>query len=205
MGRYMKVITVASQKGGAGKTTLAVHLAVAAIKRGQKVRILDGDPQGSAGVWASVRGDTDLVRPIQPRQLADALQLAKKERIGLVIIDAPPAAGPESADLIALADLVLIPVRPSVFDLAAAQKTINLVKLDQSSALLVISAAPLRAPEIAMAREALAGSGVPVAKTIIHDRRPFSRAIQTGRSVAEFEPDGKAAQEIDALLLEVLK
>jgi chromosome partitioning protein len=201
----MQIITVASQKGGAGKTTIAVHLAVAAIKRGLKVRILDGDPQGSAVVWATVRKDNDLVRPVQPRQLADALQEAKKDRIGLVIIDAPPAAGPESADLIGLANLVLIPVRPSVFDLAAAQKTVNLVKLDQSAAMLVISAAPLRAPEIALARDALAGSGVPVAKTVIHDRRPFSRAIQTGRAVGEFEPEGKAAKEIDALLTEVLK
>ncbi len=201
----MQIITVASQKGGAGKTTIAVHLAVAAIKRGLKVRILDGDPQGSAVVWATVRNDNDLVRPVQPRQLAEALQEAKKDRIGLVIIDAPPAAGPESADLIGLANLVLIPVRPSVFDLAAAQKTVNLVKLDQSAAMLVISAAPLRAPEIALARDALAGSGVPVAKTVIHDRRPFSRAIQTGRAVGEFEPEGKAAKEIDALLTEVLK
>jgi chromosome partitioning protein len=136
--------------------------------------------------------------------LAEALKVAKKDRIDLVLIDAPPAAGPESADLIASADLVLIPVRPSVFDLAAAQKTVNLVKLDQSDALLVISAAPLRAPEIGMAREALAGSGVPVAKTVIHDRRPFSRAIQTGRAVNEFEPKGKAANEIDQLLSEVL-
>jgi len=200
----MKVITIASQKGGAGKTTLTVHLAIAAIGRGLSVRVFDGDPQGSAGVWASVRGDSELVRSVQPRQLAEALKVAKKDRIDLVLIDAPPAAGPESADLIASADLVLIPVRPSVFDLAAAQKTVNLVKLDQSDALLVISAAPLRAPEIAMAREALAGSGVPVAKTVIHDRRPFSRAIQTGRAVNEFEPKGKAANEIDQLLSEVL-
>ncbi len=200
----MKIITIASQKGGAGKTTLTVHLAVAAIARGLSVRVLDGDPQGSACVWASVRGDSNLVRPVQPRQLAEALQVAKKDRIDLVLIDAPPAAGPESADLITAAHLVLIPVRPSVFDLAAAQKTVNLVKLDQSDALLVISAAPLRAPEIAMAREALTASGVPVAATVIHDRRSFSRAIQTGRSVHEFEPQGRAAAEINQLLLEVL-
>ncbi len=70
--------------------------------------------------------------------------------------------------------------------------------------MIVISAAPVRAPEIEMAREVLAGTDAVVATTVIHDRIAFSRSIQTGSTAAEFEPDGKAAEEIRSLLTEVL-
>lgn len=201
----MKIVTVASQKGGAGKTTLSVNLAAAALAKGLRVQILDGDPQGSAGVWAQLRGNTGLVRSIaQSRHLQDDLDKCRANHIDLLIIDTRPAAGPESADLVLAADIVLIPVRPSIFDLSAAQKTINFVKSGTARALIVISAAPVRAPEIEMAREALADTGVAVAAQVIHDRVAFSRSIQAGSTVVESEPDGKAADEIKALLAEVL-
>ena len=195
-----------SQKGGAGKTTLVVHLAVEAQRQGVKVEIVDTDPQQSAGVWSRARGgDTPIVTHVQPTKLAAALIQRASAGVELVIIDTAPNAGPDAVDVAKLADRVLIPVRPGVFDLAAARQTIEIVKEAGTESVLVLSACPHRAPEVPMAREALALSGLPVAETAIGDRRAYSRAIQTGRAVNEFEPDGKAAAEIRMLFEEILK
>ena len=201
----MKVIAVMSQKGGAGKTTLAVHLAVAAHARGLRVAVLDTDPQESACVWAKAREEEEpTVAPMHPTKLKAALEKAQAAGFDVVIVDTAPNAGTDAVDVAALATKVVIPVRPAVFDLSAAKRTIEIVRKAEVDSLLVLSACPHRAPEIMMAREALGLSGLPVAKTAIGDRRPFARAIQTGRAVIEFEPDGKAAEEINALLSEVL-
>ena len=195
-----------SQKGGAGKTTLVVHLAVEAQRQGVKVEIVDTDPQQSAGVWSRARGgDMPIVTHVQPTKLAAALIQRASAGVELVIIDTAPNAGPDAVDVAKLADRVLIPVRPGVFDLAAARQTIEIVKEAGTESVLVLSACPHRAPEVPMAREALALSGLPVAETAIGDRRAYSRAIQTGRAVNEFEPDGKAAAEIRMLFEEILK
>jgi len=201
----MKTIAVMSQKGGAGKTTLAVHLAVAAHARGLRVAVLDTDPQESATVWAKAReADEPTVAPIHATKLAAALEKARSSGFDVVIVDTAPNAGTDAVDVASLATKIVIPVRPSVFDLSAAKRTIEIVRKAGVNSLLVLSACPHRAPENAMAREALGLSGLPVAETAIGDRRPFARAIQTGRAVIEFEPDGKAAEEINALLSEVL-
>ena len=202
----MKIIAVMSQKGGAGKTTLAVHLAVEAHRRKLSVEIIDTDPQQSAGVWSRARGgESPIVTHVQPTRLGPALDQRASAGVDLVIVDTAPHAGPDAVDVAKLANRVLIPVRPGVFDLAAARQTIEIVREAGVDSMLVLSACPHRAPEVPMAREALALSGLSVAETQIGDRRSFSRAIQTGRAVSEFEPDGKASEEIRALLDEVLK
>lgn len=201
----MKVIAVMSQKGGAGKTTLAVHLASAASQRGLRVALFDSDPQQSACVWSRARNvEQPIVAAVPPTKLKAAIDKAKKDGFDLVIVDTAPNAGTDAVDAASLATKVVIPVRPSVFDLSAARRTIDIARQVSVDALLVLSACPHRAPEIGMAREALGLSGLPVAKTAIGDRRPFARAVQSGRSVLEFEPGGKAAEEINALLDEVL-
>lgn len=122
----MRKIAVMSQKGGAGKTTLVVHLAVEAQRQGVKVEIVDTDPQQSAGVWSRARGgDTPIVTHVQPTKLAAALTQRASAGVELVIIDTAPNAGPDAVDVARLANLVLIPVRPGVFDLAAARQTIE--------------------------------------------------------------------------------
>lgn len=202
----MKIIAVMSQKGGAGKTTLAVHLAVEAHRRKLSVEIIDTDPQQSAGVWSRARGgESPIVTHVQPTRLGPALDQRASAGVDLVIVDTAPHAGPDAVDVAKLASRVLIPVRPGVFDLAAARQTIEIVREAGVDSMLVLSACPHRAPEVPMAREALALSGLSVAETQIGDRRSFSRAIQTGRAVSEFEPDGKASEEIRALLDEVMK
>lgn len=206
----MRSFACMSQKGGAGKTTIVVNLATAAHLRGMRVVIIDTDPQESAFLWSNTRGEeTPQVMRLPATKLKGALEqlknAARSDRPDLVIIDTAPNAGPDAVDVAKLANKVVIPVRPSVFDLSAAKRTIEIVRQAKADALLVLSACPHRAPEISMSREALGLSGLAVAKTAIGDRRPYARAIQSGRSVIEFEPGGKAAEEINALLDEVLK
>jgi chromosome partitioning protein len=98
-----------------------------------------------------------------------------------------------------MADLIVVPVRPTAFDLAAAQGVVAIINAAKAHAVFVLSACPLRAPEIAETRGVLTSYGMPIAPAEIADRRAFARAVATGRAVTEFESDGKAAAEIREL------
>jgi chromosome partitioning protein len=197
----MKVIAFLSQKGGSGKTTLSVHTAVAAHESGTSVVLVDTDPQKSATVWGDAREAkaSPIVVTRGVLELGRVLAAARQDGIQLAIVDAAPHATADAAKLARAADLVVIPCRPSVFDIAAAEGAVRIAKASGTKAVFVLSACPFRAPEIAETREALAGYDLPVAPIEITDRRAFSRALATGRSVTEFETDGKAADEIRAL------
>lgn len=200
----MKIIALFSQKGGSGKTTICVHLAVAAELAGLRVAVLDLDPQKSAVAWAKTRGEgmTPVVVSIPDSELSNAIQGAKADGFDLVLIDSPPHAAPVAARIVAAASLVLVPVRPSPIDIAALPVTVQLIG-DKKSA-FVLSAAPQRAPEVEETRELLQQYSRPIFGPIT-DRRPFFRAVTAGQSVSEFEPNGKAAAEIQALFLNVME
>lgn len=196
----MKVLAFLSQKGGAGKTTLAVHTAVAAHEAGAAVVLIDTDPQKSASVWGDARqGAAPIVATVDVSELDHVLKAAREDGMALAIVDAAPHAAPEAARIARAADLVAIPCRPTAFDLAAAEGAVRIVKAAKARTVFVLSACPFRAPEIAEARTALEGYGLPVAPVEITERRAFSRAVATGRAVTEFEEGGKAAAEIRAL------
>ncbi len=196
----MKVLAFLSQKGGAGKTTLAVHTAVAAHEAGRRVVLVDTDPQKSASVWGDARqGAAPIVATASVSELDRVLDAARGDGMALTIIDAAPHAAPEAARIARAADLVAVPCRPTAFDLAAAEGAVRIVKAAKARAVFVLSACPFRAPEIAETRKALAEHGLPVAPVEITERRAFARAVATGRAVTEFEGDGKAAAEIRAL------
>jgi chromosome partitioning protein len=193
----MKILVFLSQKGGSGKTTLVVHTAVAAVEAGLKVLVVDTDPQQSATVWSNARtADAPTVATVAGTDLERVLAAARDEGIDLAIIDTAPHAAPDAARIARAADLVLIPCRPTAFDLAAAEQAARIVKAAGTRAMFVLSACPVRAPEIGETRKALSDYGLPVAPTEISDRRAFSRAIASGRAVTEFESDGRAAEEI---------
>ena len=201
----MKVISIQSQKGGAGKSTITVHLATAAVARGLKVRILDTDAQQSAVLWASMRqAKTPEVIAVEPTKLRGAVDRAQADGMDLVLIDSPPNAGPDAVDIAGPADLMLIPCRPGVFDVSAVRRTIDIATMAKKPFLVVLSACPPRAPEIAKTRAAFEGAGVPVARPEIETRRAMDRALQYGESVIEFEPDGESSKQINELLTEVL-
>ncbi len=196
----MNVIAFLSQKGGSGKTTLSVHTAVAAEATGERVCVIDADPQESATAWASARqANTPIVATAQAGELQAALGAAKSEGMTLAVIDGPPHAAPAASQIAKRAKLVLIPVRPSAFDIAAVPAAVEIVRAAKIRGAFVLSACPFRAPEIAETRTALEAHGLPIAPVEITDRRAFSRAITTGSAVTEFESEGKAAEEIRAL------
>lgn len=197
----MKTVAIISQKGGSGKTTLAVHLAVCAETQGQPTLILDLDPQASAAAWLRRRGDdTPEVVTSSPAQLAGLLKKAEDGGAGLVIIDTAPHSDRTAALAAQLADLVLIPCRPSAFDVDAIASTLTITKLAKAhaKAAVVLNAIPTRG---GYAEEVQAGlsEAVDVSPVYLYQRAAYFNAVNDGRSVEEYEPKGKAADEIRAL------
>ena len=196
----MQILSFLSQKGGSGKTTLSVHTAVAAHEGGAAVVVIDTDPQKSATVWGDAReAKAPIVATASVSELGRVLDAARTEGMQLAVVDAAPHAAPEAAKIARASSLVIIPCRPSAFDIAAAEAAVRIVKASGAKAAFVLSACPFRAPEIGETRQALAGYGLPVSPAEITDRRAFSRALATGRAVTEFETGGRAAEEIRAL------
>jgi chromosome partitioning protein len=201
--QYMITIAVVSQKGGSGKSTLSVHLAVAALHAGHKVAILDTDPQGSAAAWGEARkADDPPVVALAAGDLAGALDEARAEGYDVVLIDTQPRASASLANIIAAADWALIPVRPSVFDITTADQTQRIATAAGTPFAFILNECPARAPEIAEAREFLAQLG-DVLDVAIGERRIYGRALQTGLSVQEFDPNSDAAREIASAWSEI--
>jgi chromosome partitioning protein len=194
-------IAIVAQKGGAGKTTLAINLAAAAERAGEAALIIDTDPQASACEWASWRkGDPPEVIDSAPPRLAAKIAQARNQGATFIFIDTPPHADAAASKAVEAADMVLIPCRPSAFDLAAIRTTGQLVKLHGKPAALVFTAGPGRAPKIYADANALVKSfGINVCPHHIADRAAFRHASAAGQSVFEFEPGGRAAAEIAAV------
>lgn len=195
----MKTIAINSQKGGTGKTTTAVHLATAATLAGYDAVIIDLDPQGSAATWGDDRGDNaPEVISGQASRLNVLLESAQREGFDLVVIDTGPAADSASRRSAELADLVLIPCRPSAFDLKAIRTTIDLVEATRTPAYVVINAATIRSRAVDEARDVVTGLGGKVAPVVLHQRAVYGHSIIEGKTAQEFEPDSKAAEEVEA-------
>jgi chromosome partitioning protein len=196
----VKTIAFFSQKGGSGKTTLAVHTAVAACEDGQRVAVVDTDSQRSATTWSEARSvPTPVVVTAGAADLEAVKKAARRDGMTLLVVDTAPHAAPDAARIARAVDLVVIPCRPSAFDLAAVGGVVEIVRAARARAVFVLSACPFRCPEIAETRAVLEGYGWPVAPPEVTDRRAFARAVATGRAVTEFETDGKAAEEIRTL------
>ncbi len=205
----MKTLAIVSQKGGVGKTTIAVHIAVAAANAGYSVAIIDLDPQATAAQWADWRnagntvgqGDPNPVVVAAPHaRLAPTLKEAEKMGVDLVILDSPPAADSAAVAAAKIADLVLIPTRASAFDLHAIKTTAELVRVAQRPASVLLNAVPARAnsliEEVATVIHSLSLSIAPVC---LVDRAALRHAVINGQTAGEFEPLGKAADEVQKL------
>lgn len=195
----MHVLVMASQKGGAGKTTLTGHLAVAASGIGPVV-VIDTDPQGSLTSWWNRRGsDTPAIsRPPRLRDLGDVLDGLRKAGMALAIIDTPPAITASIREVIRVADLVVIPVRPSPHDLDAIGATIDLANEAGAPFVFAVTQAKLQARVTAQAAALLSAHGT-VASSIIQDRVLYATAMTDGRTALDTDPKGAAAQEITQL------
>lgn len=193
----MNTIAVMSQKGGSGKTTLAVHLAVAAEEDKERVVIVDADPQKSAGAWYEARDkDTPVVVCAAASMIRDVMKAARHDGKTLAVIDTAPHSAPDAVAVAEVADLILVPCRPFAFDIAAVDSTVRIVHAAGKPGALVLNACPRRAPEIAEALEVLSRVVMELSPVLIRDRRAFARAVASGQAVTEFEDDGKAAEEI---------
>ena len=204
----MKTISIISQKGGAGKTTLAIHLAGAATSAGLSALILDADPQATASQWNHWRGgaDPEVVDCASPTLLPRKVQQAADLGADLVIIDTPPHADIMAREACKAADLILIPCRPQAFDLSAVETTAELVKAAGKPAFVLFMGGPQRAPttyrdarELIECSEGVEGMGVPVAPVMLTMRAIYHHSTAQGKTAIEAEPDGKAAEEIAAL------
>jgi chromosome partitioning protein len=196
----MKIWAIESQKGGSGKTTTAVHMAVCAARRGLRTALIDIDVQRSASNWNQSRPPElrlDCVAG-SAAELAGFLKKARAGGIELVIIDTAPHSNADGAIAAQLADLVLIPCRPARFDLDAVISTLQIVRAANTPAFVIINAAP-RGRLAGEARDALERQGATVLGTVLHQRAAYSHAVIDGRSVHEYEPAGAAAAEIDEL------
>lgn len=196
----MKTLAIISQKGGSGKTTIAVHMAVCAIRQGYHTAIIDIDPQGSAFDWYLSRETQNELNAVQAQagQLAALLKQAKAGEADLVIVDTAPHSDSAAAVAAQLADFILMPCRPSRFDLKAIGSTSAIARLAKTPAAAIINAAP-RGKLAEEAKEALQQQGIEVFDSVLQQRAAYTHAVIDGRSVHEYEPEGKAAAEIDAL------
>ena len=192
----MKIISVLSQKGGAGKTTLVVHLAVAASLDGKSTAVIDLDAQANAAEWGDSReADNPAVTSAQAARLPKILEAALDAEADVVIIDTPARSESTALAAAKCADLVLSPCRPSVFDLQAIRMTADLTKLVNAPTRVVINAAQSRGTRADEAEQALTGLGLEVLPQRLGIRNAFSDAIGLGQSAQEYEPRGKAAEE----------
>ena len=196
----MKTSAIISHKGGSGKTTIAVHMAVCAIRQGYHTAIIDIDPQGSAFDWYLSRETQNELNAVQAQagQLAALVKQAKAGEADLVIVDTAPHSDSAAAVAAQLADFILMPCRPSRFDLKAIGSTSAIARLAKTPAAAIINAAP-RGKLAEEAKEALQQQGIEVFDSVLQQRAAYTHAVIDGRSVHEYEPEGKAAAEIDAL------
>ncbi|MBV9523567.1 MAG: AAA family ATPase [Alphaproteobacteria bacterium] len=196
----MKVIAVASQKGGSGKTTLAGHIAVQAERAGAgPVALVDTDPQGSLAEWWNVRqAETPVFVATGIARLAEDLRRLRALGMRLLVIDTPPAIAGTISEVVRVSDLVIVPARPSPHDLRAAGATVELVERLGRPLVFVINGAAQRARITAEAVIALSQHGT-LAPSIIHNRTGFAASMIDGRTVMEVPGETRAAEEIAKL------
>jgi chromosome partitioning protein len=197
----MRTIAILSQKGGTGKTTLSLHLAVAAHQAGQAAVVIDLDPQASAAGWKDSRKTEEpVVISIPATRLPQALSTAAGAGADIVLIDTAPHSGEVALAAAEAADLILIPCRPGILDLRAIGTTARVVKIAGKPAYVVLNTIPPRASNVlADARAAVAVHGLDVAPVAIQQRAAYAHALTAGQTAQEYEQDGKAADEISAL------
>lgn len=193
----MRVLAMASQKGGSGKTTLSGHLAVQAQRSGAgPVVLIDIDPQGSLADWWNERED-DMPAFAQTTvaRLAADLEILRQQGFKLAVLDTPPAITMAIQSVIQVAELIVIPTRPSPHDLRAVGATVDLCERAGKPLIFVVNAATPKAKITYEAAVALSQHGT-VAPVTCHHRTDFAASMIDGRTVMEVDPNGKSAQEI---------
>ena len=194
----MQIVSLISQKGGAGKTTLAINLAVAAGLAGYQAALIDLDPQASSAQWGDSREAPEpAIVSVPAARLTQVLEAAKGSGADFCVIDTAPHS--ESASLAAAraSDLCLVPVRPAILDLRAIALTLDMLQLVKARRAIVLNSIPTKGLG-AEATAALTALGCPLGPSV-WQRVAFMHALTAGLGVQEYEPEGKAAGEIRSL------
>lgn len=206
-----RIITIAQQKGGSGKTTLAAHLAVAwAKKRGIDVAILDTDPQGSLGEWFEAREERLGDEPGPTFRTASGWGARREARSlardhAFVIVDTPPKSDLDARPAIEAADLIVVPIQPSPVDLWATQPTIEMAEREGTGAVLVLNRVPPRARLTGEMADAIDGFDWRIAKARLGNRVGFAAAMGEGLTVLELSGNRRGAEEVETLAEEIAR
>jgi chromosome partitioning protein len=205
-GGTVRTLAVLSQKGGTGKTTVAVHLAVAAWAEGQRrVLMADLDPQRSSAEWRRARqGAGPVLIESKPGALFVAQQAADRAGVDLMVLDTRPAGDTETAEAIRAADLCLVVLRPSFFDLKATQRMVEMTEAMNKPALFMLNQAPPRRggrepPQVLETIEALRQRGLPLAPIGLRSRAAYQSSVARGLTAGEAFPGTPAARELALL------
>jgi chromosome partitioning protein len=200
----MYVLALVAQKGGSGKSTMAIHLAIEGHRRGLKTLLIDIDTQASAAKIMDRRGDAppDVATEAAGR-LEKAIQAAKAGGYDFVVVDTAPQADRAAAQAAKVANLVLSPVQPSIVDLDAVDATIDVCKLANVPTLFVLNRVPTQGSEIAGTVEAIRRRSMQVADVRWGERKAFRYPFMRGLTAQEVEPGSKAAKEV-AFLFDAL-
>jgi len=194
----VKVIAVIGQKGGSGKTTLTENLAVEASAKRKTVAIIDLDSQPSAASWSDRRQrESPVVVSDQVARLGKVLSAARDQGTDLAVIDTPPRMAEATIEAARAANLILIPLRPLINDVETLPALAKILQVAGSpKAFVVLNAASVQGQRDSEARQVAEGYGFSVCPVVLHQRSAYGDAPVTGLAVREFEPDGKAADEI---------
>ncbi len=206
-----QVITIAQQKGGAGKTTLAIHLAIAWSLQGKSVIMLDIDPQGSLTKWYNTRienfGQTAKfpeVRTVTGWRVSNEVSRLAQDH-DIVVIDSPPHTQTEAKIAIRSASLAIIPVQPSPVDMWATEPTVRLAAEERVPLLLVLNRVPPRTTLTEEIVQGLKAYDASIANTTLGNRVLLASSLLVGRGIGEYSPKSQACEEINALAAEVLQ
>jgi chromosome partitioning protein len=206
----MNVITFASRKGGAGKSTLTAHLAACAHAAGRRCLVIDADPQGSLTLWHSLRANGQPALQSAARGIDRAIAFAAVEAYEWVFIDTAPTMWLVVQEAIRAATLVIVPARPGFFDLDSVRETIAAARERDRPFAVVLNAAPVKrenkeAPVVAQSRAWLERQGIPVWWGQISHRAAYLLTLAAGASACESAPDRAAAAEVSALWSAVVR
>jgi chromosome partitioning protein len=198
----MPVISVVSRKGGSGKTTVAVHLAVASLGEGRRTCVIDTDPQASAASWGDWRGGDvpPEVVTCPPLRLRQTVERSLRAGTEIVVIDTPPHGDDAAREAIRAADLVIIPTRPRSFDLQALEGVTDLIAASGKPGFVLLNSVPARGTQVlAHAINYVTCLGLEVCPVHFGERGSFHHYTAAGAVAGEMDPAGKAAAEVDAL------
>jgi chromosome partitioning protein len=206
----MMIISLVNQKGGVGKTTIAINIGIGMARRNYKVGFLDTDPQGTASQWQTIEGNLAFEVRRHPAPVSSGDLMDSDRNHGVLVIDTPPAIGEITQSVLEVSDLAIIPLAPSVLDIWSSRTTIGMIEEAKKvnpklEGRLLVSRKIPRTRLGRDGREAIAALEMDVFETEISQRIAYVESMIAGVSVFQYAPKSDASMEIETLCEEILK